>query len=79
MPDTLCRVMLAAYALTGCDTTSVMYYIDKKTMYNVLANDPECYSHLEKLGKENRDNATMAARMPIAKLYDTKEKEKSPS
>ncbi len=53
-----------------------MYYIDKKTMYNVLANDPECYSELEKLGEENRNDATMTARMLIAKLYDTKEKEK---
>ncbi len=71
--------MPAAHALTGCDTTSVMYYIGQKTMYNVLANDPECYSDLVKLGEENRNDATMASRMLIAKLYDTKEKEKSPS
>ncbi len=66
--------MPAAHALTGCDNTSAMYYIDKKTMYNVLANDPECYSELEKLGGENRDDSTMTARMLIAKLYDTEEK-----
>ncbi len=40
MPDILCRIMPAAHSLTGCETTSAMYYIGKKTMYNVLANDP---------------------------------------
>jgi hypothetical protein len=45
----LCRVLPAAHALTGCDTTSSFFGIGKKTMYKVLKDSQKEFADLTQI------------------------------
>ena len=43
---TACQILPVAHALTGCDTTSSLFRIGKKSVFKLLRNCPEQYSEL---------------------------------
>ncbi len=75
LSPTVCKILPAAHALTGSDTTSALYYIGKKTMFSVIQKNPVEYAGLESMGTDEVDKAMKAARKLMANLYDPKRRE----
>ena len=46
LSPTACQMLHVAHALTGCDTTSSLFRIGKKSVFKLLRNCPEQYSEL---------------------------------
>ena len=72
----LCRMLPAAHALTGCDTTSVMFGIGKKSVYKLLKESRDEFKDLCKLGDSDVETAVDASRKLVSNLYDQKGKSK---
>jgi hypothetical protein len=72
----LCRILPAAHALTGCDTTSAMFGIGKKSVYKLLKESPDEFKDLCKLGDSDVETAVDASRKLVSNLYDQKGKSK---
>ena len=70
----LCRILPAAHALTGCDTTSAMYGIGKKSVYKLLKESPDEFKDLCKLGDSDVETAVDASRKLVSNLHDQRGK-----
>jgi hypothetical protein len=75
----LCRILPAAHALTGCDTTSAMFGIGKKLVYKLLKESPDEFKDLCKLGDSDVETAVDASRKLVSNLYDQRGKSKKMS
>jgi hypothetical protein len=69
-----CQILPAAHALSGCDTTSSMFGIGKRTVYQVLKIKSEEFSDLVLLGEGNVEDSLAVSREFVASLYDQKAK-----
>jgi hypothetical protein len=74
-----CRILPAAHALTGCDTTSAMFGIGKKLVYKLLKESPDEFKDLCKLGDSDVETAVDASRKLVSNLYDQRGKSKKMS
>lgn len=72
----MCGILPGVHALSGCATTSALYYIGMKTVYKVMEKSPYDHSNLYSFGSDGKVKVTKAARKFIANLYDAKGKEK---
>ena len=68
----LCRVLPAAYALTGCDTTSSIFGVGKKTMYKVLKDSQKEFVDLSQTACDDIETSVAVDRKFVARLYDPK-------
>jgi hypothetical protein len=68
----LCRVLPAAYALTGCDTTSSIFDVGKKTMYKVLKDSQKEFVDLSQTACDDIETYVAVDRKFVARLYDPK-------
>ncbi|CAC5359891.1 unnamed protein product [Mytilus coruscus] len=72
LPEIICRVLPAVHALSGCDTTSSLFGICKKSVYKVLKDAVLDFSDLDNLGDSDRETAISCSRRFVARLYDQK-------
>ena len=70
----LCRILPAVHALTGCDTTSAIFGIGKKSVYKLLKESPDEFKDLCKLCDSDVETAVAASRKLVSNLYDQKGK-----
>jgi 5'-3' exonuclease len=70
----LCIILPAAHALTGCDTTSTMFGIGKKSVCKLLKESPDEFKDLCKLGDSDVETVVDASRKRVSNLYDQKGK-----
>lgn len=70
----LCNILPAAHAITGCDTTSSLFGIGKRTVFKVLKDSPENFTDLSILADCDTDKSIDAARKLVCRLYDQKGK-----
>ena len=70
----VCKILPAAHALTGCDTTSSLFGIGKKSVLKTLRANPARYEHLKNIGVTDIDTVADAGRLLVADLYDPKGK-----
>ena len=68
----LCRVLPAAHALTGCDTTSSIFDVGKKTMYKVLKDSQKEFVDLSQTACDDIETYVAVDRKFVARLYDPK-------
>jgi hypothetical protein len=73
----ICKILPAAHAATGCDTTLPMFGIGKRTVFIVLKDRPSDFIDLLSLADCDIDQSVYAARKLVARLYDQKEKLKA--
>ena len=71
---TLCQILPAAHALTGCDSTSAMFGIGKRSVFKIIHENAEKFSELTALNSQDDIAAISAARKLTLSLYDPKEK-----
>jgi hypothetical protein len=64
----------AAHAITGCDSTSSLFGIGKRTVFKVLKDSPENFRDLPILADCDTDKSIDAARKLVCRLYDQKGK-----
>ena len=67
----ICLSLPSMHALTGCDTTSALYGIGKKTAYTVLKQNKSTLE-LDKFGTASIDDAVKIARRYVLLLYKSK-------
>lgn len=72
----LCRILPAAHALAGCDTTLAMFGIRKMSVYMLLKESPDEFKDLCKLGDSDVEAAVDANRKLVSNMYDQKGKSK---
>ena len=70
LSEITCRVLPAAHALSGCDTTSSFFGIGKKSVYKIL-KAPD-FHDLDNLGDPDKDVAISCSSRFVARLYDQK-------
>ena len=68
LSEITCRVLPAAHALSGCDTTSSFFGIGKKSVYKIL-KAPD-FHDLDNLGDPDKDVAISCSSRFVARLYD---------
>jgi hypothetical protein len=73
----ICKILPAVHAVTGCDTTSSMFGIGKRTVFKVLKDRPSDFIDLSSLVHCDIDQSVYAARKLVPRLYDQKEKLKA--
>jgi hypothetical protein len=66
----LCSILPAAHAITGCDTTSSLFEIGKRTVFKVLKDSPENFRDVSTLADCDTDQPTDAASKLVCRLYD---------
>ena len=71
------EILPAAHALTGCDTTSSLFGIGKKSVFKLLKSSSAELVGLSQLGNSDIDTSICVARKLVSKLYDPKGKYKS--
>ncbi len=75
-PPIFCSILTVVHALTGCDSTSALYYIGKKSVFKVALD--HCYELQDiSLILTEAEKATTAQFKCIALLYDPKGKYKN--
>ena len=62
---------------TGCDTTSLLFGIGKRSVFKVLKENPDNFKDLSHLADCDVDVSVTAARRLVIKLYDSREKIKT--
>jgi hypothetical protein len=72
LSEITCRVLPAAHALSGCDTTSSFFEIGKKSVYKILKDAAPDFHDLENLGDPDKDVAIACSSWFVARLYDQK-------
>ena len=72
----VCNILPAAHAITGCDTTSSFFGIDKKSMLKALKETPDQFSDLSMISHADVDDSVDVCRKLISRLYDPKGKSK---
>ena len=70
LSEITCRVLPAAHALSGCDTTSSFFGIGKKSVYKIL-KAPD-FHDLDNLGDPEKEVAISCSSRFVARLYDQK-------
>jgi len=70
----VCSLLPAVHALTGCDTTSSFFGIGKKSVYKLLLSKPEQFLSLTSLSAGDQESAIDGGRKFVASLYDPKGK-----
>ena len=76
--EDMMRILPAIHALSGCDTTSALFYIGKKNAFKVVSNQgPKNFSNLSSLSENNIIKAEDAARTLVSLWYDSAQKYKS--
>ena len=76
--EDMMRILPAIHALSGCDTTSALFYIGKKNAFKVVSNQgPKNFSNLSSLSENNIIKAEDAARALVSLWYDSAQKYKS--
>ena len=68
----LCRVLPAAHALTGCDTTSSFFGVGKKTIYKVLKDSQKEFVDLSQISCDDIEISVAVGRKFVSRLYDPK-------
>jgi hypothetical protein len=71
------NILPAAHAVTGCDTTSLLFGIGKWSVFKVLKENPDNFKDLLNLADCDVDVSVAAARRLVIKLYDSRGKIKS--
>jgi hypothetical protein len=71
----LCNILPAAHAITGCDSTTSLFGIDKRTVFKVLKDSPENFRDLSILADCDTDKSIDATRKLVCRLYDQKGKQ----
>jgi hypothetical protein len=71
------NILPAAHAVTGCDTTSSLFGIGKRSVFKVLKENPGNFKDLSNLADCDGDVSVTAARRLVIKLYDSREKIKA--
>jgi hypothetical protein len=71
------NILPAAHAVTGCDTTSLLFGIGKRGVFKVLKENPDNFKDLSNLADCDVDVSVTAARRLIIKLYDSRGKIKA--
>ena len=72
LSEITCRVLPAAHALSGCDTTSSFFEIGKKSVYKILKDAAPDFHDLENLADPDKDVAIACSSWFVARLYDQK-------
>lgn len=76
--DDMMRILPATHALSGCDTTSALFYIWKKNAFKIVSNHgPKKNSNLSSLSENKIIVAEDAARALVSLWYDSAQKNKS--
>jgi hypothetical protein len=73
----ICKILPAVHAVTGCDTTSSMFGIGKRTDFKVLKDRPSDFIDLSSLADCDIYQSVYAARKLVPRQYDQKEKLKA--
>jgi hypothetical protein len=68
------NILPAAHAVTGCDTTSSLFGIDKRSVFKVLNENPDNYKDLSNLADCDVEVSVTAARRLVIKQHDSKGK-----
>ena len=76
LSSVVCAILPAAYALTGCDTTSSFVGIGKKSMLKALKETPTQFSDFSRIEFPDIDNSVDLSRKLISRLYEPKGKSK---
>ena len=71
---TFSSILPAVHALTGCDSTSALFGIGKKSVFKAIYDHPDDFSDLLTLNSEDDASALQAARKLTSALYDPKAK-----
>jgi hypothetical protein len=71
------NILPAAHAVTGCDTTSLLFGIGKRSVFKVLKENPDNFKDLSNLADCDVDVSVTAARKLVIKLYDSRGKIKA--
>ena len=71
---TFSSILPAVHALTGCDSTSALFGIGKKSVFKAIYDHPDDFSDLLTLNNEDDASALQAARKLTSALYDPKAK-----
>ena len=74
LSPTLLQILPAAHALTGCDTTSGIFGIGKKSVYKYLKSNTAKYKDLHTIGDADTETAVDLSRELVTSLYDQKGK-----
>jgi hypothetical protein len=72
LSEITCRVLPAAHALSGCDTTSSFFGIGKKLVYEILKDAASDFHDLGNLGDPDKDVAFSCSLRFVARLYNQK-------
>jgi hypothetical protein len=71
------NILPAAHAVTGCDTTSSLFGIGKRSVFKVLKENPDNFKDLSNLADCDVDVSVTAARRLVIKLHDSRGKIKA--
>ena len=71
---TFSSILPAVHALTGCDSTSALFGIGKKSVFKAIYDHTDDFSDLLTLNNEDDASALQAARKLTSALYDPKAK-----
>ena len=71
------NILPAAHAVTGCDTTSLLFGIGKRSVFKVLKENPDYFKDLSNLADCDVDVSVAAARRLVIKLDDSRGKIKT--
>ena len=72
----LCKILPAAHAITGCDTTSSLFGIGKKSMLKALKETPVHFNDLSQISLLDIEDSEAVSRKLVTRLYDPKGKSK---
>ena len=76
--ENMMKLLPHIHALSGCDSTSALFHIGKKTAFKiVLSHGPDNFSNLSSLAGNDITAAKDASRMLISLWYDSVQKYKS--
>lgn len=70
----VCKILPAAHAITGCDSTSSFYGIGKKSVMKFLKEKHDLVADLSQLSSLDTDEAISVSRKLVSRLYDPKGK-----
>lgn len=73
--DSICQSLPAVHALTGCDSTSSIHKIGKKTAFNKLQRTLDLWPTLASFGTTNLDESLSDVQSYTLSLYGNKKKE----
>jgi hypothetical protein len=68
------NILPAAHAVTGCDTTSLLFGIGKRSVFKVLKENSDNFKDLSNLADCDVDVSVTAARKLVIQLYDSRGK-----